>query len=100
MKKLFMIVKYILFFNIALAQQGVAITTDGSSPDNSAILDIKSNSKGVLIPRLSGLQKNSIVSPALGLMIYQTDGAAGLYYYNGSTWMGLSTAQGGGMDGK
>jgi hypothetical protein len=96
MKRVLMVCKALFLFNVALAQQGVAINNDGSVPDNSAILDIKSVSKGVLVPRLTGIQKNSIVSPAMGLLVYQTDGTPGFYYYNGSSWMVLSTGQGGG----
>ena len=62
----------------------VAITTYGSGPAASAMLDVKSTSGGVLIPRLTGLQRKSISNPATGLMVFQTDGAAsGFYFYNG-----------------
>src|SRR4030095_1779514 len=70
------------------------INTDGSSSDNSAMLDIKSNAKGLLIPRLTTSQKNAIAAPATGLLIYQTDGSAGFYYYNGNAWASLSAAAG------
>jgi hypothetical protein len=96
MRKIFMLIKMLFFFSMSLAQQGVAITNDGSSPDVSAILDIKSNNKGVLIPRLTGLQRNSIATPAMGLLVYQTDASPGFYYFNGSTWMSLATGQGAG----
>jgi hypothetical protein len=65
-------------------QAQVAINTDGSAPDNSAMLDIKSTSKGVLIPRMSLTQRNAITSPATGLMVFQTDNSQG-YYYNSGT---------------
>ncbi|MEY3051633.1 MAG: hypothetical protein RLY31_1418 [Bacteroidota bacterium] len=42
----------------------------GSTPDPSAVLDVLSTSKGVLFPRLSTSQRDSIVLPAEGLMIY------------------------------
>ncbi len=64
----------------------VGINDDGSNPDNSAMLDIKSTDKGILIPRMTQAQRDAIASPALGLMIYQTDGIAGFYFYDGSTW--------------
>jgi trimeric autotransporter adhesin len=65
----------------------VAINTDGSTPDNSAMLDIKSTTSGLLIPRMTMSQRNSISNPATGLMIYQTDNTPGYYYWNGSAWM-------------
>ena len=73
---------------LSLAQVG--INTDGSSPDNSAILDIKSSLKGVLIPRVTQVQRTAIQGPATGLMVFQTDGSVGFYYYNGSIWQKLS----------
>ncbi len=53
--------------------QSVAVNTDGSQPHNTAILDVKSASKGVLIPRLTTLQRTSIAGPAIGLMVFDTD---------------------------
>ena len=99
MKKIFLLIKTVFIFCMAYTQQGVAINTDGSSSDNSAMLDIKSNAKGLLIPRLTALQKNAIVTPAVGLLIYQTDATAGFYYYNGSAWAAVSAAAQGPLSG-
>jgi hypothetical protein len=60
-----------------------------SSPSSSALLDISSTNKGILIPRLTSSQKNAISSPTTGLLIYQTDAPAGFYYYNGSSWISI-----------
>ena len=57
-----------------------------ATPDPSAKLDIRSTSKGLLIPRMTQTQRNAIASPANGLFIYQTDNNPGFYYYNGSAW--------------
>jgi hypothetical protein len=85
-----------LFTNLSLtnAQVGIGTTT----PSSSAMLDIVSTTKGLLIPRMTGVQKNAISFPATSLLIYQTDGQAG-YYYNAGTpglpnWTNLSTATG------
>ena len=99
MKKIFLLLKTVFIFSIAYAQQGVAINTDGSSSDNSAMLDVKSTSKGLLIPRLTASQKNAIASPAAGLLIYQTDATTGFYYYNGSAWTPLTSAAQGSLSG-
>ena len=53
------------------------------SPHASALLDIRSTSKGVLIPRLTAAQRNAIPAPAQGLIVFQTNGAKGFYYYDG-----------------
>ncbi|MCX6266186.1 MAG: hypothetical protein NTW16_02350 [Bacteroidetes bacterium] len=50
----------------------VAISIDSSGPDNSAMLDVKSTDKGLLIPRLSTAERNAIVSPSNSLMIFNT----------------------------
>lgn len=59
-------------------------------PDTSSALHINSasNNRGVLIPRMTIAQRNAIVSPANGLLIYQTDGLVGMYYYDApnTTW--------------
>jgi hypothetical protein len=62
-----------LVFPMLLMAQSVAINNDGAAPDQTALLDIKSNSKGLLIPRLSTAQRAGIVSPALGLTVFDTD---------------------------
>src|SRR5688572_21202232 len=75
--------------------QNVAINSDGSTAHPSAMLDVKSFNKGFLAPRMTMAQRNAIVSPAAGLLIYQTNGTAGLYSFNGSAWVPV----GSGIDG-
>ena len=70
----------------------VSINTDGSQPDSSAMLDIKSTDKGILIPRMNQSQRDNISQPiATGLMIYQTDNTPGFYYYDGTSWKYIIT---------
>jgi Concanavalin A-like lectin/glucanases superfamily len=92
-KKTIQLTLALLFLlSITAYSQNIGINDDGSSPDASAILDVKSNSgdKGMLLPRLTNAQKNAISSPATGLIIYQTDAVPGFYYYNSSNWVKLS----------
>jgi|GEM_PF-6028955 len=65
----------------------VAINSNNASPDSSAMLDVQSSDKGLLIPRMTAAQRMAIGSPAAGLLLYQTDGAKGLWFYDGSGWM-------------
>ena len=65
-----------------IAQVGIGTLT----PDASAILDVTSNTKGILIPRMTQVQRLAIASPVTGLLVYQTDGSSEFYYYNGSIW--------------
>src|ERR1051326_6537281 len=52
--------------------QGVSINPSGTSPDNSAILDVSSTTKGTLITRMTTAQRSAITSPAEGLQIFNT----------------------------
>jgi hypothetical protein len=73
--------------------QSFAINTDGSTANASALVDIKSTDKGMLIPRMSKAQKNAITTPATGLMVFQdAPDSIGFYYYNGTGWLWLATA--------
>ncbi len=65
--------------------QGVAINEDGAAPDPSAMLEVTSTEKGILIPRMTQAQRDAIAEPATGLLIYQTDETPGFYYNVGST---------------
>ena len=67
---------------------GIGTTT----PDASAVLDIQSSNKGLLIPRMTSDQMRTINSPAAGLMVYQTGEKAGFYFYNGKDWKPLTDA--------
>jgi len=61
------------FLPLLATAQNVGINTDGTQPDNSAILDVKSDSKGLLLPRLSKAQRTGIATPAIGLTVFDTD---------------------------
>lgn len=85
--------KYSYFFVICFilsqtlnAQVGIGTV----SPDPSSMLDINSNEAGLLIPRMTQSDRDSIASPATGLLIFQTDNISGFYYYNGATWVPFS----------
>ena len=68
--------------------QGVGIGT--ATPDGSAQLDISATNKGILVPRLTAAQRNAIGNPTRGLLVFQTDGTPGFYYYGGGAWINLT----------
>ena len=80
-----------VFVNTNIYTQNVAITDDdGYSAESTAMLDIKSTSKGLLVPRLDSLQRVGITLPATGLLVFDTDASA-FFYYDGSDWLNLTT---------
>jgi len=85
---------FMFIINTSIAQNGAAINTSGAAADPSAILDISSTDAGILVPRMTVSQKNLIINPAVGLMIYQTDGISGFWYYNGTEWIQSLGAKG------
>ena len=81
MKFLPLLISFVVFHS-SFGQVGINTT----SPESSSILDVSSNSKGLLIPRMTNTQMNAISSPAEGLQIYNTD-AKSVYIYNGNDWI-------------
>lgn len=60
----------------------------GTTSDiSSAILNVSSTTKGLLLPRMTKTQRDAIVSPVAGLVVYQTDNTPGLRCYNGTNWV-------------
>lgn len=84
MKNIFRFLLVLLITATNFAQVGINTET----PDDSATLDIVSTTGGLLVPRMTQAQRNNINSanPATGLMVYQIDGAAGFYYFDGNNW--------------
>ena len=81
----------LLLSSMTLIAQNVVINTD--SPDPSSELDIVSNKKGLLIPRLPLISRDKIDHPATGLLIFQTDNEPGFYYYDGSRWQPMNNPE-------
>ena len=71
---------------ITLSSYG-QVGVNNENPDASSALDITSTTGGILIPRMTKVQRDGISSPATGLMIYQTNDTAGFYNFNGTSWV-------------
>ena len=82
--------------NSTLTNTGTAIGIGTISPNSSAILDVQSTTQGLLLPTMTLAQKTAILTPATGLLVYQTDGTAGFYYFNGTAWTAIGGAAGAG----
>jgi uncharacterized protein (TIGR02145 family) len=74
MKKFFctLFLAVLLFNNLSIAQ-GVSVSENAAEPHESAIMDISSTNKGLLLPRMTTAERNAIVNPAESLLIFNTD---------------------------
>ena len=70
----------------AKAQIGIGTT----SPDSSSVIDLRSSTRGILIPRMTSLQRKAIAAPAKGLMVFDNDSAY-FFFYNGTGWVSIKS---------
>jgi hypothetical protein len=84
------IVTFLIFLSRVGQSQRIGINTQ--NPEISSVLDIQSDSLGILIPRLDSLNIRSISDPAQSLLVFQTDGQQGYYYFDGNIWKNLSNS--------
>ena len=63
------------------------LSVGGPSQNLSAIIEITSTTQGVLFPRMTNTQRESIVSPVPGLFVYCTDSPEGLFMYKSTGWV-------------
>jgi uncharacterized protein (TIGR02145 family) len=86
MKKFMLLAASIVIFSSSYSQIG--INNNNSQPDPSAMLDVQSNDKGLLIPRLTTLEMDQIASPATGLLVFNSD-SVDIYMFNGNYWLNI-----------
>jgi len=96
MKKLFALsLQLIIMLHFSVNAQSVGINSTGATPNESAMLDVSSTNKGMLVPRMNLTQRSAISSPATGLIIYQTENNPGFYYNSGTpsspSWFRITT---------
>jgi hypothetical protein len=98
MNKIKLLVSFliVLFFS-GISNAQVAIGTNTPSP--SAQFEVYSTERGFLPPRMTSAQRDSIATPATGLLIFQTNNTAGYYYYNGTAWVNLGAMGAAGTNG-
>ncbi len=93
---------FLLFTTFGYSQQNVSVNITGNPADPSAMLDVSSTSKGLLIPRVALNSINditTIANPAVSLLVFNTNaamigGAVGFWYYNGAMWVQAIGPQG------
>ena len=82
--KLVIIISSMVLMSVQMYGQNVGIGANTFTPDNSALLELQSTNSGLLLPRMTKSQRDSISSPATSLIIYQTDNTPGFYYNAGT----------------
>jgi hypothetical protein len=86
MKKLIVICVLIILIAPVRLRAQVSVTSDGSGADASAMFEVKSTEKGMLVPRMSTAQRTGITSPATGLIVYDT-GTQSFWFRNITVWV-------------
>lgn len=81
---------FVLFGAVGVSAQNIAINSDGALPDKNAMLDIKSNTKGLLIPRMT-TDARLRIQPTQGLMVYDIN-TNSFWYNDGKAWKNMSAA--------
>ena len=76
-------------FSQSNIQQSLSVNSSGAAADVSAQLDVSATDKGMLVPRMTTAQRTAIVTPATGLLVFDTD-TGGFWFYNGIAWTNLS----------
>jgi hypothetical protein len=67
----------------------------GEAPtEETAILEVHSTTQGVLLPSMTEAQRDAIVTPATGLLVFQTNNTPGFYYWDGSSWTAIAGSGG------
>jgi hypothetical protein len=87
MKQLIVVVFLVIIHFTSSAQVG--INNGNAAPASSAMLDVSSTNKGLLIPRMTTSQRKAIASPAVGLLVFDVEKFS-LYMFDGQSWMALS----------
>ena len=84
-----------IFMNMINSHAQVGINTDESSPDESAMLDVKSTDKGILVPRMELADIEDITSPANGLLVFNiSDDKFYVYIEAGNVWKEITYGAG------
>jgi hypothetical protein len=89
----FLVLVFVISFIITGYSQSVAINATGAPATSTAILDISSSTKGMLVPRMSTIERNMILNPAQGLLVYDLD-SRNFWFYDGA-WIQINSGGGG-----
>jgi len=89
MNKIFAFIALLLLQNFYAQAQSFSINTTGTAAHASAMLDVTSTTKGLLIPRLTTAQRTAIASPGKGLLVYDST-LKSFYFHDGVNWQQIN----------
>lgn len=93
MQSVYRIVLGLSLSTLPLAVHAQSVGVGTTTPDANAALDISAgagNNKGLLIPRMTELQRTAVTTTSEGMLVYQTNGAQpGFWYFSGGVWVAL-----------
>ena len=75
----------IFCFTVLHCSSQVAINNTGNNPATTSMLDVSSTTKGMLIPRMTSVQRKAISNPEMGLLVYDIDRQT-IYLFDGANW--------------
>jgi hypothetical protein len=88
MKKILLQLAFLTMISATYAQVGIGTAT----PSSSAMLEVSSTTKGMLLPRMTTAQRNDITAPVKGLFVYDTSVKL-LYFHDGIGWVNHAQAK-------
>lgn len=77
----------LVFLLVCQVNAQVGIGTN--NPQASSILELNSTTQGLLMPRMTNIQRQNIANPTTGLLVYCIDAPTSFYYYDGTQWIRL-----------
>ena len=90
--QLSLVLLFLFYFTPVSICQNVAINETGVAPDASAMLDISSQTKGFLLPRMTALERTTIPFPQTGLLVFDLD-LESLFIFDGGAWVEFASTR-------
>ena len=87
--KFFFIVQFLLLVTCSCVfSQPGSLGIGTATPNSTSILDVQNSTKGILVPRMSTIQRNAISNAATGLLVF--DNSTGSFWFKGAAnWIEL-----------
>jgi hypothetical protein len=85
-------ITFVFLFMFGKSYAQIGINSTGAAPSSNAMLDVSSNTKGALLPRMTTAQRTTLSATATdGLTVYDTDTKSYWYFKSTGSWTELAT---------